>query len=115
MPGVKLSVKYETEPEALCNELIDIVGTEFILCELDSDTEKQQRVLQLKPDVAKYFAVGTLSSFKPNMHVKRYYLNIYKFVVKQQGYIVEHKEHIIKYETGLYKKTSKYKIFRDCQ
>lgn len=102
MPGIKLSVKYENEREALCNELIDIIGTEFILCELDSDTEKQQRVLRLKPDIAKNFAVGTLSSFK-SIYVKRDYLNIFKFVVKQQGYIVEHKEHIIKYDTGLYK------------
>ena len=39
MPRIKLSEQYHNEREEICKKLIDIVGTEFILCELDEDVE----------------------------------------------------------------------------
>ncbi len=115
MPGVKCSIKYKEEREAICNKLIDIVGTEFLLCDLDADVEKQQAILALKDDIQKYFAVSSISAFKPNLkdNVKRAYFNIVRCIVKQQGYTIEYKEHIIKCDTCIYKRTTQYKIFRE--
>jgi hypothetical protein len=115
MPGVKCSIKYKEEREEICKKLIDIVGTEFLLCDLDTDIEKQQAILALKDDIQKYFAVSALSAFKPNLkdNVKRAYFNIVRYIVKQQGYTIEYKEHIIKYDTSVYKRTTLYKIFRE--
>ncbi len=115
MPYEKMSTKYKDERENICNKLLSIVGNEFILYELDTDIEKQQAILACKEDIRKYFAVGTVSSFKPNLQdtVKRNYLNIVRFVAKQQGYTVEYKDHVIKNDNGFYKKTYKYTIFRE--
>jgi hypothetical protein len=115
MPCIKLSVKYKDEREDICNKLLEITGNEFLLYELDNNQDKKQAIMALKDEVAKYFAVGTVASFKPNLKdtIKREYLNILKYVAKQQGYNIEHKEHVIKYNTGHYQKTSKYKIFRE--
>lgn len=111
---VKLSEQFVNEREAICNKLIDIVGTEFLLCELDADIEKQQAILALKNEIQKYFAVSALSAFKPNLqdNVKRAYFNIVRYIVKQQGYTIEYKEHLIKCDTCIYKRTTQYRIFR---
>jgi hypothetical protein len=117
MPYEKYTIKYKNEREDICNKLLSIVGSEFLLSELDADTKKQQEILELKEDIRKYFAVGTVSSFKPNLQdtVKRSYLNIVRFVAKQQGYTVEYKDQVVKHENdnGFYKRTLKYKIFRE--
>ena len=48
MPRIKLSEQYHVEREELCKKLIEIVGTEFLLCELDENVEKQASILALK-------------------------------------------------------------------
>jgi hypothetical protein len=43
----KLSEKFKDEREAICDKIIEILklsNGEFILCELDENTEKQQRL-----------------------------------------------------------------------
>lgn len=115
MPGVKCSIKYKEEREAICNKLIDIVGTEFLLCDLDADVEKQQAILALKDDIQKYFAVSSISAFKPNLkdNVKKAAFNIVRRILRQQGYNVEYTEQSISGGNGFYKKVMKYKIFRN--
>lgn len=115
---IKLSEQYVNEREEICNKIINILKLDeensFLLCDLDNDVEKQQAIIALKDEIQKYFAVSALSAFKPNLkdNVKRAYFNIIRFVVKQQGYTIEHKEHLIKCDTCIYKRTSIYKIFR---
>jgi hypothetical protein len=116
MPRVKLCEKYHNEREEMCKKLIEIVGTEFYLSDLDEDAVKQASILSLKDEIQKIFAVSSISSFKPNLQdvVKRDYLNIVRGVLKQQGYNFEGKNSFKKVdEEGLLKKTMKYKIFRD--
>ena len=43
MTGIKLSERYKKEREEICNKLIELVGTEFILSELDNNPELQQK------------------------------------------------------------------------
>ncbi len=116
MTRIKLSEKYHNEREEMCKKLIEIVGTEFYLCDFDEDTEKQNTILALKDDIQKIFAVSSISAYKPTLmnDVKRDYLNIVRSILKQQGYNVESKNSYKKINNdGMFKKTIKYKIFRD--
>ena len=113
----KLSDKYQAEREAVCNKIIGILelssDNTFILCDLDADTEKQQKILDLKPEIQQYFACSTISSFKPNFECKRPYLNIIRGILRKQNYTFVGNDIEIKQDNNLYKRTMMYKIFRD--
>jgi hypothetical protein len=115
MPRIKLSELYHNEREELCKKLINIVGTEFLLSELDENIEKQTAILSLKDEIQKCFAVSSISTFKPSLTetVKRNYLNIVRGVLKQQGYIFIGSQTVLKIDDDNYKNTQKYRIFRD--
>lgn len=113
MPRIKLSEKYHNEREELCKKLINIVGTEFLLCDLDNNIEKQTSIIGLKNEIQQCFAVSAISSFKPNItDVKRDYLNIVRSVLRKQGYLFIGCDVVCKNDTCL-KRTKKYTIFRN--
>jgi len=86
----KLSEKYQKEREEICNKIISILDLKenknFLLYDLDNDLEKQNKILELKEEIQKYFACSTISSFKPNFECKRPYLNIIRSILRQQNY-----------------------------
>ena len=114
---IKLSEKYIDERENICNEIINILKLDvdgcFILSNIDEDITKQNKIIELKDNIKKYFAVSTISSFKPNFECKRPYLNIVRSILRQQGYTVEGKDCEFKIGDNIYKRTIKYKIFRN--
>lgn len=114
---VKLSEKYQNEREEICNKIITILelteDNTMLLYELDGDIEKQNKIIELKEEIQKYFACSTISSFKPNFECKRPYLNIVRSILRQQKYNIEITDFCIKYENGLIRKTMKYTIFRN--
>ena len=61
MGRTKLSEKYHEEREEICKKLLEIVGTEFYLCDFDGDSEKQGSILALKDDIQRCFSVADLS------------------------------------------------------
>jgi hypothetical protein len=113
---IKLSEKYQQEREDICNKIITILNLNedntILLCDLDEDTEKQNKIMDMKEEIQKYFACSTISSFKPNFECKRPYLNIIRSILRKQNYIIENSDFWIKYENGLLQRTIKYKIFR---
>lgn len=116
MPRIKLSEQYHVEREELCKKLIEIVGTEFLLCELDENVEKQASILAMKDEIQKCFAVSSISAFKPSLtDVKRDYLNIVRSVLRKQEYIFIGSAVVLKMENGESKSTKKYNIFRNNQ
>ena len=114
---VKLSQKYQIEREEICNKLIHILNLKedhtFLLSELDSDEEKQIAILSMKDEIQKCFACSSISSFKPNFECKRPYLNIIRGILRKQGYTFDCGNTFTKVEEGIYKKSTKYKIFRN--
>lgn len=112
---IKLSEKYQTEREDICNKLINILelnnGT-FILYDLDKDIEKQNKILDMKDEIHKYFACSTISSFKPNFDCKRPYLNIIRSILRKQNYTFIGNDFTMKID-NVPKKTIKYIIFRN--
>ena len=87
---IKLSEKYQNEREDICNKIITILELKedntFLLYELDDNIEKQNKILELKEEIQKYFACSTISSFKPNFECKRPYLNIIRSILRKQNY-----------------------------
>jgi len=112
MPRIKLSEQYHAEREELCKSLIDIVGTEFLLSELDENVEKQTAILDLKDEIQKCFACSEISSFKTNFECKRPYLNIVRGILRKQGYTFIGSNIDIKTDEQNFKRTIKYIIFR---
>jgi hypothetical protein len=114
---IKLCEQYKTERENICKKLIDILKLDanqsFILCELDDDIEKQTAILNMKDEIQKCFACSEISSFKPNFECKRPHLNIVRGILRKQGYTFSNNNILFKLENGNYKKTMKYKVFRN--
>jgi hypothetical protein len=114
---IKLSEKYQNEREDICNKIITILELKedntFLLCELDEDIEKQNKILELKEEIKKYFACSTISSFKPNFECKRPYLNIIRSILRKQNYTFVGDDIFFRKTDGTYIKTMKYKTFRN--
>ena len=112
---IKLSEKYQTERELVCNKLIKIINLKedgtFLLCELDVDIEKQNAILNMKEEIQKCFACSEISSFKPNFECKRPYLNIIRGILRKQNYNFVGDDYNIKNDDGSIR-TKKYFIFR---
>ena len=112
---IKLSEKFPIEREDICNKIINILELDenksFLLCELDNDTEKQNKILEMKEDIQKYFSVSCISSFRPKFECKRPYLNIVRSILRKQGYTFIGNDYTIKINNNP-KKTIKYLIFR---
>lgn len=113
---IKLSDKFKTEREEICNKIISVLELKedksFLLCELDDDIEKQNKILELKEEIQKCFACSTISSFKPNFECKRPYLNIIRSILRKQNYNFIGNDYTIKIN-NIPKKTIKYIIFRN--
>jgi hypothetical protein len=112
----KLSEKYQTEREDICSKLINILelgeDNTFLLCDLDNDIEKQNKILAMKEEIQNCFACSTISSFKPNFECKRPYLNIIRSILRKQNYNFIGNDFTIKID-NVPKKTIKYIIFRN--
>ena len=115
---IKLSEKYQLERENICHKLLEIIALDelgyFLLCELDENKEKIDKIMALKDEIQKYFAVSSISSYRPNVtDTKRPYWNIVRGVLKQQDYIFEGKNYEYKLSDNVIKRTMKYKILRN--
>ena len=113
----KLCEKYQLEREDICARLISILqldnNNSFLLCNLDDNIEKQQQILEMKDEIQKYFACSTISSFKPGFECKRPYLNIVRSILRKQDYVFDCGTTFTKIEKGVYKTSTKYKVFRN--
>ena len=111
---VKLSAKHPEQREQICKQIISILdlneSNEFLLCDLDADIDKQQKILDLKEEIKQYFACSTISSFKLNFECKRPYLNIIRSILRQQNFIVKSEDYWLKTDNGKFKRTMKFKI-----
>lgn len=114
---IKLSVKYHNEREEICSRIINILeldeNNSILLCNLEKDTEKQNKILEMKDEIQQYFAVSCLSPYKSNVTCNRPYINLIRGILRDQGYIFEGTPTFITLERGKYASTTKYRIFRN--
>ena len=78
---------YVEERKDVLNKLFQILGINennntFLLHDLDTNTNTQNKILDLEPEIKKYFICGTWSCFK-NGIIKNKPLSIIKSVVKE--------------------------------
>ena len=113
----KLETKYHKEREDICNRMISILeldeNNSILLNALENDTDKQTKILDMKDEIQKYFAVSCLSPFKPNATCKRPYINIMRGILRKQGYTFEGSTIITSLNDGKYTSTTKYRMFRN--
>jgi hypothetical protein len=111
---IKLSEKYQIEREEICKKIINILclneDNTFLLYDLDNDYEKQNKILEMKEEIQKFFACSTISSFKPNFDCKRPYLNIIRSILRKQKYTFIGNDYWTKNNKI---RTIKYFIFRN--
>jgi len=107
---------YEDEREAVCNKILNILnlgsdGT-FTLYALDRDIEKQNKILDLKDEIMKYFAYSSISCFKAKFKCRRPYLNIIRSILREQRYTFTSKLFVLKMPNDMYVRTMRYTISR---
>jgi len=80
---------YTEEREAIANKLYDILQQKnnyFLLCELDEDKEKQEKIINLVPEIERYFKSNEWSYLHTKSVKKRPYLSIIRGIFKNCNY-----------------------------
>ena len=75
------------ERKEILNKIMNIIkinnsNLTFYSHELDKNIEGQQEILNMIPDIEKYFKVSSWASFQSNKNVSRKYLSIVKSILK---------------------------------
>lgn len=77
---------YKNEQIQIMNQIIDILQLDndngFILYELDNDIQKQTKIMNLLPNIRKYFTFRNITGAKNPEKVKRPYLSIIRHIAK---------------------------------
>jgi hypothetical protein len=79
---------YNNEQEIIISKIIDILNIKTnnstTLYELDNNIDLQDKILELIPDIKKYFKGSVIKSLSYPDKVKRVYLSILKFILKHK-------------------------------
>ena len=90
---------YKKEQEEICNKIIEILDlpetNTITLYELDNDKEKQEKIIELIPDIRKYFSFNSIKAVGEPHRIKRPWLSIIKQITKLK-YTITTKDHRIK-------------------
>ena len=77
---------YKTEQYKICDKIIDILELDndksITLYELDNDKVKQQKIIDLIPDIRKYFSFGSIVGASEPENTKRPWLSIIRHITK---------------------------------
>ena len=90
---------YKKEQEEICDKIIEILDlpetNTLTLYELDNDKEKQEKIVELIPDIRKYFSFNSMKAVGEPHRIKRPWLSIIKQITKLK-YNISAKDHRIK-------------------
>jgi len=76
---------YKKEQFALSNKIMDILelnNGQIILHDLDNDIEKQNKIMNLIPELRKYFSFSNMKGIESPELLKRPYLSIIRQITK---------------------------------
>ena len=112
MPDVKRCIKFQHEQREIYDKLIAILNYNgdytFSLFDLDTNMELQQQIMELKPDVVKYFSVKTLKWMQPEC--VRPYMGIIRHVLGKFDKIIISGTGSGIFPNGSVKRTTKFTI-----
>lgn len=111
------SKEYKEEQYKILNKIINILNINdnnnyLILYELDNNIELQNKILELVPDIKKYFSVYGVKALIYPEEVKRVYLCIIKYIIKLEYKIII-SDCNIKNETNDIIRTKKYYFIKN--
>ena len=106
--------EFTEEKEAIASKLYDILELKnnyFLLCELDEDLIKQQKIMNLVPEIETYFNSNDLSYLHMKCIKKRPYMSIIRGIFKNCNYKIILQSITNKYDNKI-KRTQKYYIIK---
>ena len=103
---------YKKEQEEIVNKIVKILDlenkTEYTLYELDKNEEIQKQVMELIPEIRKYFSFNGIKAVGEPNKIKRPWLSIIKHLLKSK-YDIESKDFQFT-DNGKYIRTHIYKF-----
>jgi hypothetical protein len=105
------SILYKKEQDELVDKIINILELDndnsIILYNLDNDHNKQNKILELIPEIRKYYSFSTIIGASEPDKAKRPYLSIIKQITKSK-YKINSYDYRIKQENKEDIRTKKY-------
>jgi hypothetical protein len=101
---------YKNEQLDIMNKIINILELDeknsITLYELDNDIKKQEKILNLLPEIKKYFKCNCVKSLLAPEKVKRVYLSLIRYITKLEYNMVS-TQFLINYDKNIIR-TMKY-------
>jgi hypothetical protein len=101
---------YKKEQEEIVDKIITILDlenkTEYTLYELDKNEEIQKQIMELIPNIRKYYSFNGIKAVGEPNKIKRPWLSIIKHLIKQKYNMVSLDYHFT--EEGNHNRTQKY-------
>ena len=101
---------YKKEQEEIVDKIVKILNlknkTEYTLYELDKNEEIQKKIMELIPEIRKYYSFNGIKAVGEPHKIKRPWLSIIKHLVKQKCNMVSLDYHFT--EEGNHIRTQKY-------
>jgi hypothetical protein len=83
---------YKQEQEDIVNKIINILDLEnkntYTLYEIDKNKEIQQQIMDLIPEIRKWYSFNSMKAVGEPQNIKRPYLSIIKYMLKNTYNIV---------------------------
>jgi len=112
MPDILRSLKFENQRKEILDKLLDIIkfkdDNSFTLMDLDANLELQNKIMELSPDIKKYYSASSCRGVHDNC--KRPCLGIIRFVLKQHGMKLDTVEVNAMADNNKLRRTPKYTI-----
>jgi hypothetical protein len=101
---------YKKEQDEIVDKIISILDlenkTEYTLYELDQNEEIQKKIMELIPEIRKYYSFNGIKAVGEPTKIKRPWLSIIKHLIKQKYTMVSLDYHFT--EDGNHIRTQKY-------
>jgi hypothetical protein len=101
---------YKKEQEEIVDKIVTILNlenkTEYTLYELDKNEEIQKQIMELIPDIRKYYSFNGIKAVGEPTKIKRPWLSIIKHLIKMKYNMVSLDYHFT--EEGNHIRTQKY-------
>ena len=101
---------YKKEQEEIVDKIISILDlenrTEYTLYELDKNEEIQKKIMELIPEIRKYYSFNGIKAVGEPNKIKRPWLSIIKHLIKKKYNMISLDYHFT--EEGNHIRTQKY-------
>ena len=101
---------YKKEQDEIIEKIVNILDlknkTEYTLYELDKNEEIQKKIMDLIPEIRKWFSFNNMKAVGEPNKIKRPWLSIIKHLIKKKYNMVSLDYHFT--EDGNYIRTQKY-------